>query len=160
MKMLAADENSLCWRVVKLTKEQQRGVIQETQAIYSELAGRNFERSCTGIAQCCQFRLTGKTPHLTRGEAITTWAAVKASGRKTLPESVNGACPLLHPVALRCMVYAGRPFGCRTHFCGTAGGPLSRNGVVDLIRRLETLDANLGGDGSKPIESALREVAD
>ena len=150
----------LCSRVVKFSKEQQRGVVQETQAIYGELAGRKFERSCTGIAECCQFRVTGKTPHLTRGEAITTWAAVKASGRKTLPESVKGACALLHPETLRCVAYAGRPFGCRTHFCGGAGGPLARNEVLELIRKLETLDAKLGGDGSKPIENALREVAD
>lgn len=140
------------------SKEQTRSVIAETQAIYAELERRPAERSCTGIAQCCQFRLTGKTPHLTRGEAVTAWAAVRASGRKTLPESIDGACPLLNPKTLRCLIYAGRPFGCRTHFCQAAGGPQTRNEVLDLIRRLETIDAKTGGDGSKPLESALREI--
>jgi len=146
--------------VAKFSKEKIREIVGATQAVYAELAARPSERSCTGMAECCQFRLTGKTPHLTRGEAITAWAAVKAAGRKALPESVGGACPLLHPQTLRCLIYAGRPFGCRTHFCGAAGGPYARNEVLDLIRKLETLDAETGGDGSKPIENALRQVAD
>jgi Fe-S-cluster containining protein len=146
--------------VSRFSKEQVRSVVAETQAVYAALAERPIERQCTGIAECCQFRLTGKTPHLTRGEAITAWAAVKASGRKVLPESVDGACPLLNPKTLRCMIYTGRPFGCRTHFCGAAGGPFARNEVIDLIRRLEKIDAETGGDGSKPIATALREVAE
>lgn len=160
MKMLARSGFLLVCSVEKLSREQIRSAVGETQAIYAELAQRPVERSCTGIAECCQFRLTGKTPHLTRGEAVTAWSAVKASGRKTVPESIGGACPLLHPTTLRCLIYAGRPFGCRTHFCNAAGGPLARGVVIDLIRRMEKIDAALGGDGSKPIENALREVAE
>ena len=146
--------------VSRFSKKEVRDVVDQTQAIYAELALRKTERSCTGIAQCCQFRVTGRTPHLTRGEAITAWAAVKASGRKTLPEAVDGACPLLNPLTLRCLIYAGRPFGCRTHFCEAAGGMMDRRQVIDLIRRLEILDGETGGDGSKPLESALRDVAE
>ena len=145
--------------VSKISKELTRRAVAATQAIYAELEARKTERSCTGIAECCQFRLTGMTPHLTRGEAITAWVAIKAGGRKVLPESVGGACPLLHTTTQRCLIYAGRPFGCRTHFCSAAGGPLERSSVIDLIHRLDALDAESGGDGSKPIANALAQVA-
>ena len=55
----------------------------------------------------------------------------------------------------RCLIYADRPFGCRTHFCAAAGGPYARSQVLDLIRRLEVVDQRLGGDGPRKIESAL-----
>jgi hypothetical protein len=55
----------------------------------------------------------------------------------------------------RCMIYAARPFGCRTHFCQPAGGIMERRTVVDLIHRLEQLDTELGGDGAHEIERAL-----
>jgi Fe-S-cluster containining protein len=55
----------------------------------------------------------------------------------------------------RCLVYADRPFACRTHFCEAAGGPYSRREVLDLIRRLEAISAALGGEGPRPIGSAL-----
>jgi uncharacterized protein len=146
--------------VTQFTREQVRDVVCRTQAIYAKLAARPIERQCVGRAECCHFRLTGKTPHLTRGEAFTAWSAVKASGRKALPESIDGACPLLNPKTQRCLIYTGRPFGCRTHFCQPAGGPLARQEVIDLIRELETIDAECGGDGSKPLPSALREIAE
>ncbi len=160
MKSLAEANFLLTSIVSKIPKEQIRSAMAATQAIYADLASRPVERNCTGIAQCCHFRLTGKTPHLTRGEALTAWAAVKASGRKVLPESIDGACPLLNPKTQRCLIYAGRPFGCRTHFCGAAGGPMARDSVIDLIHRLETIDAAAGGDGPKPFASALREAED
>ena len=58
----------------------------------------------------------------------------------------------------RCMIYADRPFACRTHFCEAAGGPYARKEVVDLIRRLEDLDARLRGDGPRKIESAVADA--
>lgn len=61
----------------------------------------------------------------------------------------------------RCIIYADRPFGCRTHYCGPAGGPLARADVIDLIHRLEKIDADLGGDGAHilptAVELALRQ---
>lgn len=135
-----------------------REIVRETREVYADLAKRPVTRDCTGIAECCQFKLTGRTPHLTRGEAIVTYSALRASGRKELPPNVKGACPLLHPQTLRCLVYEGRPFGCRTHFCAAAGGMIDRREVIDLIRRLETIDTKAGGDGPRPIEGALRAV--
>jgi Fe-S-cluster containining protein len=55
----------------------------------------------------------------------------------------------------KCLIYADRPFACRTHFCDAAGGPYSRKEVLDLIRRLEAISAVLGGDGPRPIQAAL-----
>ncbi len=129
----------------------------EMRAVYAELAARPVDRQCTGRAGCCQFRLTGKTPQLTRGEALVLAAGWKASGRKSVPDRADGACPLLDTQD-RCLVYASRPFGCRTHFCAAAGGPLARSGLIDLIRRLEKVDESLHGDGPKPLGQALAEA--
>ena len=132
------------------------------KAIYRELATRPIERNCVARTECCQFRLTGRTPFLTKGEAIVAAKAVRASGRKQLPESTDGACPLLDRATGRCRIYEGRPFGCRTHFCGPAGGPYARHEVVDLIHRLEDIDRALGGEGAMAlpiaVERALREI--
>ena len=102
--------------------------------------------------ECCQFELTGLTPYLTRAKCRGRTRAAR-SGRRQLPAAVNGACPMLEAQPGRCLIYADRPFACRTHFCAPAGGPLARGEVLDLIRRLETIDAQLGGDGP---ESCLR----
>lgn len=136
--------------------------VEAVKTIYRELAERPIERNCIQRTECCRFRLTGRTPFLTKGEALVAAKAVRASGRKQLPESVDGACPLLNQATGRCLIYEGRPFGCRTHFCAAAGGPYSRGEVVDLIRRLEDIDRTLGGDGAMAlpiaVERALREI--
>jgi Fe-S-cluster containining protein len=127
-----------------------KALTREVRAIYAELESRAPNRNCTGVAQCCQFKLTGKTPFLTKAEALVAARAVKAGGRKELPASVGGACPLLRED--KCLIYDHRPFGCRTHFCKAAGGPYARESVRDLIQRLEALSLTLGG------REALREV--
>ncbi len=55
----------------------------------------------------------------------------------------------------RCLIYTNRPFGCRTHFCAAAGGAMARREVIDLIRRLEAIDAQLGGDGPHKLPAAV-----
>jgi len=134
------------------------GALAEVRAIYAELDARPVERACRLSGECCRFRLTGRTPYLTRGEALLAARGVRASGRKSLPEPVDGACPLLHPRTGKCTIYAERPFGCRTHFCDAAGGPYPRGSVIDLIRRLEALDAALGGDGPRMLPGAVAEA--
>ncbi len=129
--------------------------LAEVRAVYAELAARPVERACTLRTECCHFRLTGRTPYLTRGEAMVAARALRAAGRKQLPERADGACPLLHPQTGRCLIYADRPFGCRTHFCAAAGGPYARREVVDLIHRLERVDAALGGDGGRALPGAV-----
>lgn len=138
--------------------EARAAALAEVRAVYAELARRPVERRCAFSTRCCQFRLTGETPYLTKGEALAAAKGVRAAGRKTLPERTDGACPLLHPVTGRCMIYADRPLGCRTHFCGAAGGPYARGEVIDLIRRLEKVDALLGGDGARALPGAVADA--
>jgi Fe-S-cluster containining protein len=131
--------------------------LDEVRAIYRELDSRPVERFCERRTECCQFKLTGQTPQLTKGEALVAVKALRATGRTKLPERSDGACPMLNPAG-KCLIYEGRPFGCRTHFCAAAGGPYARREVLDLIRRLEEVDHQLGGDGPLPIESAIKRV--
>lgn len=135
-------------------------ILDQVRSVYRELDGRAVERNCTLRTECCHFKLTGKTPYLTRGEAIVAARALKASGRKSLPARSDGACPLLDPQTSRCLIYNDRPFGCRTHFCAAAGGPYSRREVTDLIRRLEELDEQLGGDGPHGLPQAVSAALD
>ena len=128
---------------------------REVRKIYADLAARPLERSCALRTDCCHFKLTGKTPHLTYAEALVAANALRATGRTTLPAHTAGSCPLLDPKTSRCLIYQSRPLGCRTHFCAAAGGPYPRTHVLDLIRRLEEIDQDLGGDGSHPIEKAV-----
>jgi uncharacterized protein len=132
--------------------------IDEVRQIYRDLADRPIERQCELRTQCCHFKLTGKTPHLTRGEALLAARALKATGRRSLPDRSDGACPLLDPRTARCLIYEDRPFGCRTHFCAAAGGPYARRDVLDLIRRLEAIDEQLGGDGPRELPGAVRDA--
>ena len=134
------------------------------RAIYAELDQRPVQRDCVRRTECCQFKLTGRTPMLTAGEALVAASALRAAGRRTLPESGDektGRCPLLNPAG-KCLIYDARPFGCRTHFCAAAGGPYTRNEVRDLVRRLEEIDAALGGDGPHAlpmaVDSALEKI--
>ena len=127
----------------------------EVRAVYDDLARRPVERNCLRRTECCHFKLTGRTPLLTKGEALVAARALRRTGRRQLPESTSGACRLLEPVTGHCLIYDDRPFGCRTHFCAAAGGPYARGEVVDLIRRLEAIDADLGGDGVHKIEDAV-----
>lgn len=154
--------------MAKAQESQSRGeslalILAEVRQIYSELAMRPVERQCVRRTECCQFKLTGLIPHLTKGEALLAARAWRATGRKKVPGSVDGACPMIESHSGRCLIYADRPFGCRTHFCAAAGGPLARRDVLDLIRRLETVDAQLGGDGPRnlpaAVAAALQEIA-
>ena len=132
--------------------------VREVRAIYQDWASRPIDRACTGVADCCRFRLVGHTPYLTRGEALVAARAWKAAGRKDVPLPADGSCPFLHPENGRCRIYDGRPFGCRTHFCAAAGGPANRKDVRDLIHRLEEIDHRLGGNGGVSLPVAVREA--
>jgi len=128
--------------------------ILAVRAVYAELARRPLQRACSGLAECCRFRLTGRTPYLTRGEALLAAAAWRATGRSAVARMPDGACPFLGADG-RCQIYEGRPFGCRTHFCAAAGGPYARGEVRDLIRQLEAIDDQLGGTGAVNLPTAL-----
>jgi Fe-S-cluster containining protein len=143
-------------RMPDQAETQRREALEEVRAVYRELENRPVERACIRRTECCHFKLTGRTPQLTRGEAVLAARALRASGRKTMPERDDGACPMLRDNGA-CMIYQDRPFGCRTHFCAAAGGPYSRGEVLDLIRRLEAVDARLGGSGPRALPGAVRD---
>ncbi len=130
-------------------------VAAEVRSIYAELATRPLERNCTRLQECCHFKLTGRTPYLTKGEALVAARALRATGRKGLPAVDDGSCPLLNRATGDCLIYQDRPFGCRTHFCAAAGGPYARREVSDLIQRLEHIDASLGGTGASALPHAV-----
>lgn len=140
---------------MKKPSRREKEALAEVRAVYAEVSQRPIQRQCTLRSECCHFKLTGKTPRLTKGEALEAARAFRATGRKLLPAKSDGSCPLLDPQSSRCLIYESRPFGCRTHFCSAAGGPYSRADVIDLIRRLESIDAELGGDGPKALPSAV-----
>jgi len=132
--------------------------LKKVRAVYADLSLRPIERNCVRLKECCHFKLTGRTPYLTKGEALLAAKALRATGRTRLPENTTGACPLLDSSSGNCLIYESRPFGCRTHFCAAAGGPYARREVIDLIRRLEVVDAEVGGSGPRLLQNAIADA--
>jgi Fe-S-cluster containining protein len=141
-----------------VNRENIQTAITGVHQVYADLAQRPIGRNCTRQTECCHFKLTGRTPYLTKGEAIVAARALRATGRKSLPQNLEGACPLLHSATGNCLIYDDRPFGCRTHFCSAAGGPVSRREVLDLIRRLEKVDDDLAGSGPHTLQNAVGQA--
>ena len=140
--------------------EKLRTALAEVRQVYVDLGQRPIERNCTRRTECCHFKLTGRTPYLTKGEAFVAAKAFRATGRKSLPENGDGSCPMLQQETGHCLIYENRPFGCRTHFCAGAGGAIARRDVLDLIRRLEDVDVALNGDGPRRLQDAVAKALD
>ncbi|MEN3368172.1 MAG: hypothetical protein V7609_315 [Verrucomicrobiota bacterium] len=143
-----------------MKSKKDRSALDEVRRVYTDLTTRPIERNCVRVKECCHFKLTGRTPYLTKGEALLAATALRATGRTQLPTNTTGACPLLEATTGNCLIYESRPFGCRTHFCAAAGGPYARREVIDLIRRLEAVDARLGGDGPRLLQNAIADALD
>jgi Fe-S-cluster containining protein len=140
-----------------MNREKLQAAGDEVRQIYIDLAQRPIERNCTRQTECCHFKLTGRTPYLTKGEAIVAARAFRATGRKSLSQNSDGSCPMLNATTGNCLIYNDRPLGCRTHFCAAAGGPVTRREVIDLIRRLEKIDSDLGGNGPHTLQQAVAQ---
>jgi Fe-S-cluster containining protein len=136
----------------------EKRALAEVRQVYVDQAQRPIERNCLRQTECCHFKLTGRTPYLTKGEAIVAAKEFRTTGRKSLPENDDGSCPMLHRESGNCLIYQARPFGCRTHFCTAAGGPIARREVIDLIRRLERVNVELGGNGPRTLQNAVAEA--
>ncbi len=134
-------------------------VLAEVQQLLNEGARRaaKAQRFCSGLADCCRFRQTGETPHVTLGEAWLVCKAWKATGRTKISLPDDGSCPFLNHHGL-CLIYEARPLACRTHFCVQAGGALPRKEVIDLIHQLEDIDVKLGGDGAARLPDAVSRL--
>lgn len=141
-------------------KSEVEALLKEVRAIYAEVDQMPVERDCIRRTECCYFKRTGLTPQLTSGEGLLAAKAWRASGRKELKSRADGGCPMLigELGQGKCAIYADRPFGCRTHFCDAAGGPLARRDVIDWIRRLEAIDSALGGHGPKSLPASIEEA--
>lgn len=142
----------------RIPDQDLRRALNEVHEIYADLSMRPIERNCVRVKECCQFKLTGRTPYLTKGEAFFAAKALRAAGRTQLPKNATGACPMLESVSGNCLIYESRPFGCRTHFCAAAGGPVARHKVIDLIRRLEAIDVELDGSGPRRLQNAVADA--
>jgi Fe-S-cluster containining protein len=142
----------------RIPEQDLQRALNEVRKVYADLSLRPVERNCMRVKECCQFKLTGRTPNLTKGEALLAAKALRATGRTQLPENAIGACPLLDSNSGNCLIYDARPFGCRTHFCAMAGGPYTRREVIDLIRRLEAIDIGTGRSGPRPLQSAISDA--
>ena len=141
-----------------MNRETLQKAVADVRQVYVDLEQRPIERNCTRQTECCHFKLTGRIPYLTKGEALVAARALRTAGRKSLPENPSGACPMLESVTGNCLIYNDRPFGCRTHFCAAAGGPVARREVLDLIRRLEKIDNDLGGSGPRILRNAVADA--
>jgi Fe-S-cluster containining protein len=141
-----------------LLSKKLRVALAEVRKVYVDLAKRPIERNCIRRTECCHFKLTGRTPYLTKGEAIVAAKALRTTGRKSLSENADGSCPMLQQETGNCLIYEDRPFGCRTHFCAAAGGPIARREILDLIRRLEDVDRALNGTGPRALQNAVAEA--
>src|SRR5881227_2479192 len=138
-----------------LPAQKMHAALAEVRQVYADLAQRPIQRNCVRRTECCHFKLTGRTPYLTKGEALLAAKALRGTGRKSLPENADGSCPMLQQETSNCLIYEDRPFGCRTHFCAAAGGPIARREVLHLIRRLEDVDLALNGNGPRPLQNAV-----
>ena len=112
---------------------------------------------------CCRFAVTGREPQLWPNEWRVLERAIAARGvpvrKLRVVQDSEATCPLLDRG--RCVVYAARPFGCRTFFCDRAVGPerrLPRAELAEIGRRIAAAarveDARC--DGPRRITAWLR----
>ena len=132
---------------------------------------------CDTSTDCCRFGVTGREPYPTAVEVAELERAVRARGglpkRRSLPVASSTSkgrderrCSLLGDDG-RCLVYASRPFGCRTFFCERARGPvgeradsgLPRETIAEIARDIAALSARFApaDPGPRPLSRVSRE---
>lgn len=101
------------------------------RTIYAEVDALLDGWTCDASTDCCRFGVTGREPYPTAIEIAELERGVRARGglpkKRALPTvGARGRderrCALLSDDG-KCLVYAARPFGCRTFFCERAEGP-------------------------------------
>lgn len=116
--------------------------------IYAEVDALLAGFECDSTAECCTFSNTGREPYPTAIElaevdrAIAARGGVKAILNKRRLPLADRRCPLLSNDG-KCVIYASRPFGCRTYFCHRIRGPgkLPRDRLRELGARIADLSA-------------------
>ncbi len=116
----------------------------ELRALYARIDCELEGWGCDASTDCCRFGVTGREPYPTAVEVAELERAIRARGglpkRRTLPVATSKGrderrCSLLGDDG-RCLVYASRPFGCRTFFCERAQGPVGQRAESDLPRHV------------------------
>lgn len=113
--------------------------LAELRAIYTEIDAALSGFTCETSTDCCRFGVTGREPYPTAVELAEMDRAVRARGglpkRRSLPLATERRCTLLDDRG-RCLIYASRPFGCRTFFCSRAVGPVGERAPSHLPKAL------------------------
>lgn len=130
----------------------QKRALSEVRAVYRKADAAFAPFSCPASGECCQLGKTQRPPWLFRAEWLLLEEHLREHGRALPPSREDGGCPFLDGSGLRCSVYAARPLGCRTFFCGRRQGrgrePFEE--MTQLTRRLEETTLGLGGDDAEP----------
>lgn len=153
------------------------GQLAELRALYATVDRALEGWGCDASTDCCRFGVTGREPYPTAIEIAELERAVRARGglpkRRSLPvvaskrgqrerrgDDAERRCALLGDDG-RCLVYASRPFGCRTFFCERARGPvgeladsgLPRGAIADVAREIAALSARFApaDPGPRPL---------
>ena len=112
--------------------------LEELRGIYREVDALLVSWSCESSTDCCRFGITGREPYPTAVELAELERSVRARGglpkRRSLPKVDERRCTLLSDDG-KCLVYASRPFGCRTFFCDRASGPAAPKGEIARLGR-------------------------
>jgi uncharacterized protein len=147
-------------------KPAAEGTRATLQALYLEVDAIASHIGCESTAECCKFGMTGREPYVTPPELELVLEALRKSGKNLQkPKGVKKRlsvvdaekrCPLLGAED-RCMIYASRPLGCRTFFCGRATGALPRKDTQQWVRALTAIaEAHSPADPrARPLTSAL-----
>lgn len=139
----------------------------ELRRLYAVIDGALAGIGCEKSTDCCRFGVTGREPYPTAVELAELERAVRARGglpkRRTLPLAAERRCDLLGDDG-RCLVYAARPFGCRTFFCdraeGAQGEPLRsvlpKDVISEVGRDIAALSARFrpSDPGPRPLSRA------
>lgn len=126
------------------------------RALYADVDRLLAGWTCEASTDCCRFGVTGREPYPTAVELAELERAVRARGglpKRRALAVVDGRgererrCALLSDAG-RCLVYASRPFGCRTFFCERGAGPAGepsraapRADIARLAREVADLSA-------------------
>ena len=136
-----------------LAPHRVRASLVQLRALYRHADAAYAPFSCPASGECCQLSTTRREPWLWLPEWLMLEAHLRQAGRALPPDREDGGCPFLDATGKRCSVYADRPFGCRTFFCGRKRGPKHEplEAVVTLSRKLEALSQELDPELTAPL---------
>lgn len=133
------------------SSDERKRSLAELRALYAKIDAALDGWACDASTDCCRFGVTGREPYPTAVERAELERAVKARGgipkKRTLPVAGERRCALLGDDG-RCVVYASRPFGCRTFFCerarsavGEGARSLPKDAIAEVSRAIADLSA-------------------